>query len=147
MNVVEVMQKHPFTCAANATAEFAATIMKDNDIGFLPVVEEREGGTEWLIGVITDRDLCTRVLAQGHDQKTFLVEECMTYAPITCEADDDVAHVLELMLENQVRRIPVVDEEKLIGVITLDDIGRTKAVTPDQLTDTLERVCAPRGVA
>jgi CBS domain-containing protein len=84
-----------------------------------------------LIGVVTDRDLCLRVLTQMHDPTLTTVEDCMTPEPFTCAPDTDVRQVLALMAKQQVRRIPVVDRHKrVVGIIGLSDLLRHEAINP-----------------
>lgn len=145
MHVHELMRKNPITCFSNAPAELAAALMKEHDIGFLPIVEQRNG-MELLRGVITDRDLCTKVLAVRPDHKTYTVADCMATDLITCKANDQLETALELMQSNQLRRIPVVEGQRIVGVISLNDIGRARVVKAEQLANALQKICTPKHV-
>ena len=99
----------------------AAIRMRDHDIGFLPVVDERG----MVVGTITDRDITVRSIAEGHPEST--VGECMTREVISCFATDDVARVEELMSLYQKSRIVILDDQGMLaGVISLSDIARSQ---------------------
>jgi CBS domain-containing protein len=92
--------------------------MREEHAGIVPVVEGPD--TRTLVGVVTDRDLCMNVVAEGLDPRTVPVERCMTLKAVTCTPDDSVDRVTELMQENQIRRVPVVgDGHELQGIVAL----------------------------
>jgi len=100
----------------------AAIRMRDHDIGFLPVVDERG----MVVGTITDRDITVRSVAEGHPEST--VGECMTREVISCFANDDVSRVEELMSLYQKSRIVILDDQGMLaGVISLSDIAQHQA--------------------
>jgi CBS domain-containing protein len=102
-----------------AHARDAARLMRDRDIGFLPVCEA-DGS---VVGVVTDRDLVLGVLAADRPATT-AVEEIMTPDPIVCYASDDLDWCERLMSENQINRMVVVgDDERLVGVVSLADLA------------------------
>src|SRR5919201_1430354 len=102
MRVKHVMTKDPTSCLASETAQKAASIMRDEDAGIVPVIENEQ--SQKLIGVVTDRDLCMNVVAQGRDPRAVRVEECMTTAVVSCSANDALEKTMEMMKENQIRR-------------------------------------------
>ena len=114
----DVMTASPQTIASTATVREAAKLMKDEDIGSLPVVQQ-----DRLVGVVTDRDIAVRVVAEGLDATT-PVAEVASGAPVTVESSADIDQALQLMSEHQVRRIPVVEGDRLVGVIAQADIAR-----------------------
>jgi CBS domain-containing protein len=96
--------------------------MKDQDVGMLPVVDH-EGSTR-LVGVITDRDITVRHVAAGHRGNACQVREAMTERVATCRFDEDMKDVMRVMADEQVRRIPIVDERNvLIGIVSQADIA------------------------
>jgi CBS domain-containing protein len=100
----------------------AAQIMKNKDVGPVPVVEDHDGRK--LTGIVTDRDLAIKVVAEARDPKTTTVEDVMSEGLVTCRDNDDVQSVLELMEDNQLRRIPVVDKkDQLVGIIAQADVA------------------------
>src|SRR5262245_8468163 len=142
MLVREVMTANPTCCIPSDSAQTAAIIMRDEDAGIVPIVE-RQGSRE-LVGVITDRDLCINVLAEPSraailDQANIPIEQCMTTKVISCKADDDLETVLDLMKENQVRRILVVDgKNTILGIVSLSDLMNRGKVPGGETRETLK---------
>jgi CBS domain-containing protein len=118
----DIMTKHPVCCLPEDTAEQAAQLMQGEDVGPLPVVENYE--TKRVMGIVTDRDLALKVVAEGRNPSETHVGEIMTVNPATCRAEDELQAVLDVMMYKQVRRVPVVDEhDALIGIISQADIA------------------------
>ena len=142
MTISEVMTRNPAFCAPSSSAQTAALVMQQKDTGILPVTED--AFSRKVVGVVTDRDLCLAVLVRGRDPSHVWVQECMTRDPVTCRPDEDVSAALRLMRENQVHRIPVVDEAgNLKGIVSLGDLVRQRAISPADLFDTLGNICKP----
>ena len=119
MQVGDVMTRSCSIVDSNESLEKAAKIMREENIGVLPVAENDK-----LIGMITDRDIVTRGLAQGKGGKA-RVREAMTANVKYCFEDEDLDHTLENMAEIQLRRLPVVNRDKrLVGIVTLADAAR-----------------------
>ena len=120
MTCKEVMTKNPKTCAPTDTVQQAAQLMKSEDVGPIPIV-----GTDGkLEGIITDRDIVLKVVAEGRDAKTTKLADVMSTDLITCTTDGDIEETLDLMEDNQVRRIPVVDASgRLVGIISQADVA------------------------
>src|SRR2546429_240269 len=117
----EVMTKHPAYCLPSSTAQEAARLMKGQDVGPIPVVESRE--SKKLVGIVTDRDLTVKVVAEGLDPST-RIEEVMTRDPVACHPEDNLQTALDAMVDNQVRRIPLVDDDhRLVGIISQADVA------------------------
>jgi CBS-domain-containing membrane protein len=136
------MTKDPTSCVASDTAQKAASIMRAEDAGIVPVIENEQ--SQKVIGVVTDRDLCMNVVAEGRDPRTVRAEECMTATVVTCSPNDAVEKTMELMKENQIRRVPVVDEgRKLLGIVSLADVVSRAELKTTQTHDTLKTVSAP----
>jgi CBS domain-containing protein len=141
MRVSEMIHEYPICCTEFDTARHAAELMKEQQAGALPVVEKHGGGK--LAGVVTDRDLCLRVIAEGRDPGKTQVRECMTSSPIYCKPEDDVQHALSLMREHHVRRIPVVDaEHRICGMISFANLV-TNGADPGQVFEMLKSVSVP----
>ncbi|MBK5207012.1 MAG: CBS domain-containing protein [Polaromonas sp.] len=111
------------TIALRATSlDGAARLMRDNHVGCLVVVDE-VGGKRIVVGVLTDRDIVTAVVAPGLDPVTLRVEDVMTTDLVTAREDDSLIGLMRIMRRKGVRRIPVVGGEgELIGVVALDDV-------------------------
>jgi CBS domain-containing protein len=130
MRVAQIMTPDPACCTPESTAQDAATLMKENDCGSIPVVENRD--KRRLVGTVTDRDLAVRGLANGRGPDTS-VRELMTYDPITSSPDDEVEIVREVMVSQQVRRVPVVDANRaLVGIVAQADLAREDGAASDQ---------------
>jgi CBS domain-containing protein len=119
----------------------AAQLMLEHDCGCIAVVEK---GTMRLIGVVTDRDISCRCVAQGSGPET-RVQEVMTADPRSCHPEDDVAAVEQIMMQAQVRRVPVVDAQgDCIGMIAQADLAvRDRAVSEGELGRVVERISEP----
>jgi CBS domain-containing protein len=146
MRVKHVMTKDPTCCVATDSAQRAAAIMRDGDIGIVPVIDNEQHRA--LVGVVTDRDLCVSVVAEGRDPGAVPVEACMTTQVVSCTPGDAVAKATELMKENQIRRIPVVDEQGVLqGIVAMADLVERADVKTTETHDTLRRVSRPTGEA
>lgn len=139
MQVRDVMTPDVTTVAPEARLADVARIMRDEDIGSVPVAQG-----ERLLGMITDRDIVIRALAEGDDG---LVErkagDVMTPEVQCCDADADVDDVLRDMGDRQIRRLPVVDRDKrLVGIVSLGDLSREAKAK--QVGKSLEDISSPR---
>ena len=118
----DVMTKNPVCCLPNDMAAKVAQLMKRENIGSVPVIENEE--TRKLVGIVTDRDLALKIVAEGLDAKSTKVEAVMTRQVMTCRAEDDLQTALDAMCERQLRRIPVVDnEDRILGIIAQADVA------------------------
>ena len=123
MKSKEFMTENPIFCLPVDTAGSVAQLMKDEDIGAVPVVSDPD--ERILIGLVTDRDLAVRVDASGFDPDATLVGEVMTRDLATCMAEDECQKVLDVMTARQVRRVPIVDADgRLVGIIAQADVAR-----------------------
>ena len=122
MKCNEVMTKNPVCCLPNDSVAKAAGLMKSEDIGSIPVIENAQ--TKKLVGIVTDRDLALKIVARGLDAKSTNVEAVMTHKVVTCLADDDLQKALDAMAEHQLRRIPIVDNNhRVVGIIAQADVA------------------------
>ena len=136
MKVSEVMTRSVATVSPDQTAQDAASFMLSNDAGSIPVTDG-----ERLVGMITDRDIAVRGIANGRGPDTS-VRELMSGNVICAKVGDNVDDVAAKMSEAQVRRLPVVDEDdRLCGIVSLGDLSRE--ASGDQATEALEGVSAP----
>ena len=134
----EVMTKDPVVCMPSDPVADVARVMKEEDIGPIPIVEDPE--TRRLVGMVTDRDLVLRMVAEGRDSNTTKAEEVMSLKLVTCHADDDVQEALDAMSENQLRRIPVVDDENcIVGIIAQADVA-TRVNQPDKTAAMVKKI-------
>ena len=139
MKVRQIMTPEPLCCAIFEPVQNAARMMKEWDVGSLPVVADQRSYR--LRGIVTDRDLCT-VLAEGTDPATTPVEKVMTSHPATCKSDDDVDNCAKVMQEHQVRRVPVVDDQgNCIGIVAQADLALKGKLR--QVSETVAEISKP----
>lgn len=120
----------------------AARAIQSNNIGAVVVQDKGR-----VVGIVTDRDLTVRVLGQGLDSKTALVKEVMTTPVATLSSADSQSDAIRLMQERNVRRIPLVEGERLVGIVTLDDLLLDEAASLDQLAAIVETQIGEGGPA
>ncbi len=142
MKIQDVMTREPRTVTPETPAREAARLMKDQDVGIIPVVED---GSKRLLGVVTDRDLALRVVGEGLDGQTS-VRDVMSSGRITTRrADEDVDCAMDSMALEQVRRIPIVDERGiLVGIVAQADVV-LKAHNETKAEQTIERISQKNG--
>ena len=138
MNISEVMTRDVQTVRPDQTAKEAASFMLRADAGSIPVTEG-----ERLVGMITDRDIAVRGVAEGHGPDT-PVRDLMTNDMVTARMDDDTDDVAARMSEAQVRRLPVLDDQdRLCGIVSLGDLSQR--CSDDAAEQALEGVSQPGG--
>ncbi len=144
MNCKELMTPEPVFCVPEDNAVRAAMLMKQHNIGSVPVVSDRVGMK--LTGIVTDRDLTLRLIAEQRNYYDTRVSEVMSADMITCRETDDHSEVLKAMAKQQIRRLPVVDrQERLVGIISQADIARKGEAK--EVGTALEAISAPSGSA
>jgi len=122
MKIREVMSPNPVCCLPTDSAQRLARTMCDHNIGSVPIAIDQDARK--LVGVITDRDLCCSVVADGLDPKATAIEKFMTLNPVTCREGENVENCERLMQEHQIRRIPIVDaEDRVIGIVAQADLA------------------------
>jgi CBS domain-containing protein len=117
-NVRDAMTEDPRSIGASASVVEAARLMREEHIGSLPITAD-----EQLVGMITDRDITTRVVAEAADPNVTSVGDVYSRDLISIEADKDLAEAVKLMARHQVRRLPVVEDGKLVGIVAQADIA------------------------
>ena len=121
-NCSQLMTHDPVCCLASDTVDRAAQLMRQEDAGSLPVIENHQN--KKLLGIITDRDIALKVVADKRDVGSTRAQEVMTRNPVTCRADYDLQVALDSMASHQVRRIPVVDDKnQVVGIISQSDVA------------------------
>jgi len=136
----DVMTKDPRTVTPDSAIRDVAQIMKDENCGIVPVADEQRR----LQGLVTDRDIVVRALADGHDAATVRVQDIMTEDIQGVTPDEELTDVIRLMGDKQIRRVPVVDRnDHLLGIISMADIA-TRADYDENLQDALEEISARR---
>lgn len=122
--VRHAMTESPKTVGSGASVNEVAQVMKSEDVGVVPVIEDEEP-----VGLITDRDLVIRVLADGKDPSEVRAADIATRAPVSVSPDMRLSEARELMEAHQVRRLPVVKGRKLVGILSLGDVAWADAST------------------
>lgn len=123
MKCGDMMTKDPVACTPDDDCCTVARLLRDHDVGSLPVVTSEEDRR--VVGMITDRDICIRVCAEDLLASDINVDEVMSIGVVTCSVDDDVDQATERMEEHRIRRIPVIDAKGLlVGIIAQADIAR-----------------------
>lgn len=140
----DVMTQDPVSCQPGDSVASVAGIMKQQDVGSIPVVDSTE--SRRLVGIVTDRDLVVKVLAGGRSAEQATVEDAMTANPVCCRESDEVGQALAHMKERQVRRMPIVDAAgRLVGIIAQADIATR--VNRDQETGELVEAISESGTS
>jgi len=135
MHIADLMTTNPITDAADATASTAAKIMRDHDLGSLPVVNK-----DRLVGFITDRDIIVRCVANDGDCSSRPISEIMSPEIFCCRDEQTPQEVMELMAIRQVRRLPVVDaNERLVGIVSIGRIAEA-GDQPEAVCSTIKAV-------
>src|SRR5687768_9464758 len=117
--IKDAMTSEPCAIDADKPVAYAAKMMKDEDVGFAPIVEG-----DRLVGTLTDRDIAVKVVAEGKDPQTTLVREVAATDIVTVQPEQDLSEALQLMARNQIRRLPVVEDGgKLVGVVAQADVA------------------------
>jgi len=135
------MTPDPTCVAAGDTVTSAAEIMKIEDVGAVPVVEDMTA--KKLIGIITDRDITLSVVAERKSADQVKVDEVMSRNPVTCRAEEDVVNAMDRMAQHQIRRILVVDSKDHVkGIISQADVA-TRIDLPEKTANVLEDISQP----
>lgn len=147
MKIKDILVPSPVSVRRNDNLDTAASLMWEHDLGVLPIVNE-SGQVE---GVITDRDITMGAYTQGKRLWELSVESSMSRSAITCNQDEDLGHALELMQQNQIRRIPILDSaKKLVGILSFNDVALAYKAKPKKdlkaevIADTIAAICKHR---
>ena len=125
-SIRDLMTSNPTTCETSSSIADVARVMRDEDVGPVPVTE---GGR--LVGIVTDRDIVTRVLAEERDLQSTTVGDICSSDLVTVTPEDDLDQALRKMASAQVRRLPVVEGDRIIGIVAQADVARQ---APEQQT-------------
>jgi CBS domain-containing protein len=134
MTVEEVMTPYPEAISPDTSIRKAALLMRDDNIGVIPIIDNVGS----LIGIVTDRDIVIHAVADGHSGDTS-VETCMTRNPDTVAKDTTVEQAMLQMSQQQIRRLPVVENGRLIGMVSLGDLAESGAPEQEK-AETLEEI-------
>jgi CBS domain-containing protein len=136
--VRDAMTLHPKCASSSMSVAEAARTLASEDVGSLPVVDGAR-----LVGMVTDRDIVTRVVAQRKDPESTTVAEIASSEPVFTDPRDDLDEALELMARHQIRRLPVVEDEILVGILAQADVARE--AREKQTGELVEEISQPGG--
>ena len=140
MKVEDIMTRAVHSVRPGESIAQAARSMAENDVGMLPVIDGSD-----LLGIVTDRDIAVRALAAGIDPNS-PIRRIMSEDVATCSPDDDVEEALETMANEQVRRLPVCDDQdRVIGILGLADAAM-RDPEPSDVTETFAEICQATGL-
>ena len=143
MKIQEIMTRDPSSVTADATVREAAQVMKRENVGIVPVVDAQN--ERRLVGVVTDRDIAIRCIAEGKDGTCRVRDVMSTDDLATCKVNDDVENVMSAMRSEKVRRIPIVDERgSLVGIVSQADV-LLKTRDTSRAGETVEQISEPGG--
>jgi CBS domain-containing protein len=143
MRVDDIMTRDVAACAQDDTLNRAAELMWERDCGVIPV---REG--KRVVGVVTDRDCCMAAYTKGRRLDEIGVGETMSREVNACAPGDTLAEVERRMAQFQIRRMPVLNDGHLVGIVSMNDIAlaaQRGQASPDEIAETLAAVCRHRG--
>ena len=145
MKARELMTPDPARVTPSDSLQRVSQLMAEHDCGCIPVVAAADQRS--LLGVVTDRDIAIRAVAEGRPVTT-PIGEIMTPNPDCCAPDDDLSHVERLMADRQIRRVVVVDDTgEVVGMIAQADLARAakrqQEPTPREMVDVLEKISRP----
>lgn len=123
MKIKDIMNTDPITVSENSTVKYAAELMTKNDIGAVPVTDSNSGR---LKGILTDRDIILRCISKDLNTNTITAGDIMTTKTVTVCPDNSVTESARIMAKNQIRRLPVCENGKVVGIVSLGDISRSK---------------------
>ncbi len=154
MRIEQFMTKPPKTCQVRDTLSKAAQMMRDHDCGCLPVTAQ--DGSQRVVGMITDRDICMAAEFHGKPLRDIRVGEVMTKEVRACNPGDALREAEAIMVEAGVRRLPVVDEaDQLLGLLSLSDLAieaarehwwKRQEITEAEVGEMLAMICHPRAI-
>src|SRR6266850_4896094 len=122
MKCSEVMTENPVCCLPSDSVSQVARVMRREHIGPVPVVSDER--TKEIIGIVTDRDLAIKVVAESRDPNRTTVGDVMTHTIVVCRENDDLSSAIAAMEEYQIRRIPVIDQGgRIVGIISQADVA------------------------
>ncbi len=144
MTVREVMTPNPVCCVPGDTAQSVAKIMCEHNVGSMPVVVDQQ--SRKLTGIITDRDLCCSIIAQGLDPKNTTIQKYMRQNPVACRDGENLDGCEQAMQQHQIRRIPVVDGDgRCIGIVAQADLALKDR--PEKVSKTVADISRPQHIA
>lgn len=120
MDIRTIMTERPIAATRDTLLKDIAKMMRDHDVGEIPIVDDARP-----VGVVTDRDIVVRLVANGQDPVQLRAEDCMTSPAVTLTIEADLRECADVMVRERIRRVPIVDEDgRLCGIVALADLER-----------------------
>jgi len=137
MKVKECMNTNVIWLTPDSSIGECAKLMNDHHIGSVPICNMNQN----VVGVVTDRDILLRAIINNKDINNTKVSEIMTTGVYCCDTDTDIEHATTIMSQNQVRRLPVTNQNKIAGILTLTDLSRSEQVSDFKFATTYDNIC------
>ncbi len=137
MKVKDCMCGNVCSCTQDDSISNVAKIMQTKHIGCVPVCNN----SKEVVGILTDRDIILRTVACGKDTNILTAKDVMTRNVCCCTPDSDLTEAVNLMSTEKIKRIPVIQDNKIVGILTLGDLAENKEITEKCLCNTLENIC------
>lgn len=137
MKIKDVMTKDVAYVDVNDNVERAAQLMSEYNVGSIPVCENNR-----VVGIVTDRDITLRSVAKGIESSGQNVRSIMTSNPVTGSPEQDIHDAARIMSERQIRRLPIVDQGRLVGIVALGDIA-VEPTLSDNAEEALKNISEP----
>lgn len=138
MKIKECMNNNVYCLKPDNTVQDCAKLMNENHVGCVPICDNQNN----LVGLVTDRDVILRSIACGKDVCTTPLSEIMTTKICCCNSDVEIKEAEDLMCKNQIRRLPIVDDNnKVIGILTLGDLAKNDNINTNEVSETFETIC------
>ena len=140
MKVKDIMTKDVACLRPDDTVEHAAQVMKQYNVGSIPVCRNNQ-----VVGIVTDRDITLRSIAKGENTSTQIIGEIMTTNPVIGTSDMDIHDAARIMSERQIRRLPITDNNTLVGILSLGDIAVENDLqnSAEQALSNISEPCTP----
>ena len=137
MRVKDCMNENVVWAKWNNTIYDVAKLMNENHIGSIPICDDNQS----LVGIITDRDIILRGIACDKNVNDTKASEIMTTEVIRTSKDTEISWVADIMAKNQIRRIPVVENEKLVGILSVGDLARNNDIPDKEIATCMCKIC------
>lgn len=137
MKVKDCMCNDVCYCLPDTTISDCAKLMNSKHIGYLPVCDTNQK----LVGVVTDRDIALRCIACDKDSKSTKVKDIMSSNVYSCTPEDEMKTVEDKMSEYQIRRLPILDRNKVVGIISIGDLAKNEKIEPECVGNTFGNIC------
>lgn len=137
MKVKECMCKKIIYADKETSIQELSKIMKENDIGSIPICDNEKR----ILGIVTDRDIVVRAVAENKDISSLKAKDLMTDNVIKLDVNSTTSEASKCMSHNQIRRIPICEDDKIVGIISIGDLARNNDVSTTNVGTTFECIC------